>query len=522
MSSSNIYNTRSSGRQHGDVFTKPDVVCYMLDLVGYVPERDLRDVSIMEPACGEGGFLMEILRRLQASAHERGFDFNEAFHRNVLAVDIDGRKIDSCLHRISRDYPGVVNPERNILVQDYLLSPHPKVDVVVGNPPYIRYEEIPADKVTRYKSEFNTFYYRSDLYVLFFEKTLRELNRGGRHCFICANRWMRNQYGKLLRGMLARSFRIERIIDMERVSAFNEDVLAYPAITLIGNDSRVPTFSYLKADDISTLGTQIGRRIATPEDEDWSRAFNDVKSAGGLSLIEEQGFKIGIGVATGADSIFISSKLANMVEDELLIPAINARDLQGNEMHWGGKFLLNPYNPDGSLIALDRYPKAKAYFERHRERLSRRHKARRNPTRWYGTIDRITPSLKRESKILLPDISGNTFVFVDDGNYYPQHNIYYITGGSHLQLKILAAFMMSDFVRKQLDNLANHMNGGYARWQSQYLRRLYVPMLSGIPKDLSADILRCYDDHDKDGIDDYMTRILDHERRNQEERGWVK
>ena len=51
-----------------------------------------------------------------------------------------------------------------------------------------------------------------------------------------------------------------------------------------------------------------------------------------FKTIEEQGFKIGVGVATGADGIFISKDIKGLVEDELLIPSLNARDLKGNTL----------------------------------------------------------------------------------------------------------------------------------------------------------------------------------------------
>ena len=97
-------------------------------------------------------------------------------------------------------------------------------------------------------------------------------------------------------------------------------------------------------------------------------------------------------------------------------------------MKWGGRYLLNPYDKEGKLISLIKYPKAKQYLEQNQERLSSRHKAKKNPERWYATIDPIQPTLLKQEKILLPDISGNKYVFIDKGQYYPTHNIYYITG----------------------------------------------------------------------------------------------
>lgn len=231
-------------------------------------------------------------------------------------------------------------------------------------------------------------------------------------------------------------------------------------------------------------------------------------------MIEEQGFKIGIGVATGADSIFISQKLKDEVENDLLLPIINGRDLSGDKMNWSGKYLLNPYDTDGNLISLDRYPKAKAYLERNKDRLSSRHKAQKTPAKWYATIDPVQTALLTQEKILLPDISGNKYVFVDNGQFYPAHNIYYITNKDSRKLRILSALLMSDFVRCQLSDLANHMNGGYARWQSQYLRKLQIPTISHIPCHWADALLRCYETQDIDGINSCTEEILLNEKNN--------
>lgn len=88
--------------------------------------------------------------------------------------------------------------------------------------------------------------------------------------------------------------------------------------------------------------------LPSPEGEDWTSMFNSFDK--GLSLIEEQGFKIGIGVATGADKIFISTELKDKVEEDLLLPAIGARDLSGDCMKWGGKYFLNPYSKMVNLL----------------------------------------------------------------------------------------------------------------------------------------------------------------------------
>lgn len=478
-------------------------------MVGYTSDKDLSAISIMEPSCGEGEFLVEIVKRLYKSSLLFGFDANAAYQKNVYAVEIDDNKVAVCVKRIKEACPLILNPQEKIVVEDFLMTNSFGVDIIVGNPPYIRYEQIPKDKIKLYKSVFTTFFYRPDMYVLFFEKTLGMLRSGGKHCFICSNRWMRNTYGKLLRCMVASQYHLEKIINMEHSSAFFENVLAYPAITLISKTPKSSVVEIAEFSDIKEMEALSFHEVQHPTDGNWEVGCSPDEDYSMLSLIEEQGFRIGIGVATGADSIFVSAEFKGVIEEELLIPAINARNLKGNEMKWDGRFLINPYTASGKLIDLNDFPKAKKFLEFYRERLSARHKAKKNPGRWYATLDPISQTLQRQAKILLPDMSGNTFIFVDEGKYYPQHNLYYITGGTLQELQLIAAMLMSDYVRKQLASISNHMNGGYVRWQSQYLRLLRIPNIKDIPNELKEAVLRSYQTNDIIAINNYMNQIVD-------------
>ena len=504
MSLSNVYGIRTSGGGHGDVPTAPEVVKYMLDLVGYTADKDLSNIIILEPSCGEGEFVVEIASRLIESACQFGFNAQVAFVKCVYGFDIIEEKIQRCRQRLSD--MGLDPTDSHVCVGDFLLARVPEVDLVVGNPPYVRYENIPVGQLDYIKKSFPTFHYRADLYIPFFEKTLRLLKPGGRHCFICANRWLKNEYGKKLRRLVARCFRLETIINLERADAFQEDVLAYPAITLISKKSSSPTFGYAEVERVTDLTNVTLSERTTPSDDDWTEAF---MSADHIQLytIEELGFKIGIGVATGADSIFISSELPSLVESELLLPALNAKDLRGDTMSWHKEYLLNPYTPTGELISLSHYPQAARYLESHRERLADRHVARKNTSKWYKTIDHINPQLRTEAKILLPDMSGNRYIFVDEGQFYPLHNIYYITGHSVRKLKILSAILMSDIIRQQIGSITNKMNGGFPRWQSQYLRKLKVPDFMEMDTTSENKLIQSYDEKDFDAVNRYVSAL---------------
>lgn len=506
---SRTHNISTKWELEGDVFTSPTVVRHILDLIGYTADKDLSQYKILEPSCGEGAFLIEIMHRVLFSARQHNFDPYPIIENNIVAYDIDPKKIERCRQHIHYIFPSYTLPcfrTKDFLQEDSI----EKFDFVVGNPPYIRYEKIPAATRTLYKRKFVTFHYRADLYVLFFEKTLKCLKPGGKHGFICTNRWLRNEYGKKLRGFIAQNFRLQAIVDMEQANAFQENVLAYPAITIISNESPARLCNYTKIDSTDQLERKrpTSKKMCTTED--WSQMFCDMTQSNTFLSIEEQGFHIGIGIATGADKIYISSSLKEEVEEELLLPAINARDLTGNKKNWHGEYLLNPYNKEGELIDLSRFPKAKNYLERNKEILSNRHVAKKNPLKWYRTIDKVKLDLQKTPKILIPDISGNSLLFIDEGNFYPLHNIYYVTGEDIHLLKVLCAILMSDFVNQQIQDISNCMNGGYPRWQSQHLRKLRIPYIKGISPEQASLLEDAYNKKSLPQINECMKFLAQH------------
>lgn len=475
---------------HGDVFTRPEVVQYMLDIVGYTCYRNLSELSVLEPSCGNGEFLIEMLRRFSASAKQYGFSLAETVSKCFAACELDTKKVAACIERIKQEFPAIT--DFSFIHQgDFLeMNSDRMFDVVVGNPPYVRYENLTEEMKRRYKRKFPTFYYRADLYVPFYEKTLRLLRSGGRHCFICSNRWLKNEYGKKLRKLVADNFRLERILDMEQAQPFQEDVMAYTDIVLISSKAPAQNFLYAKANNVSTLRQTTFDIKVSPNGDDWSDTFRP-SSYGNTMTLEEQGFHIGIGVATGASNVFVSEHLPDEVEPELIIPAVCARDLRGNRFNWNGQYLLNPYDQHGRLVKLSHYPRLETYLHRHEERLRGRHVARKNADNWYRTIDRIYPELTTQPKILLPDMSGNYRIFIDRGKYYPLHNIYYITGPED-QLPVMAAMLMSHYTHEQLASLTNTMHRGYVRWQSQHLRKLQLPIASRISAETAAALRQAF------------------------------
>ena len=116
----------------------------------------------------------------------------------------------------------------------------------LGNPPYIRIEDIPAELLKAYRAACPTMGGRADIFVGFYEHGLDLLAPGGRLGFICADRWMRNAYGRRLRKkILDGPYSVDCVLTMHDAAAFDTDVFAYPAVTVLSHGSQGPVMTGL-------------------------------------------------------------------------------------------------------------------------------------------------------------------------------------------------------------------------------------------------------------------------------------
>lgn len=495
---------RKTGRNHGVVFTSSNVVSFILDEVGYRHDTNLSNIRILEPAAGNGSFALEILKRLYNSSIIYQFDFITAFKKNVRFIEVDTQsyshltvRINHFLTRNNIDYQ--IHESDEIINTDFLTHYfYEYFDCVVGNPPYIRHELIPEKYKKEYRKRFKTFKYRADIYILFYEKSLQLLNRNGLLSFICSNRWLYNQYGQLLRDEIAQNYNLKKILNIENASPFDENVIAYPSITTIENCPRKKDLYYFESSsEVINFNSLEFQKIKNPTDSSWENVFlkyNINHSA--LNGIIEQDFEIGIGVATGADKVFIINEAQkDKIENSRFLPLVTTKDLLSDKINWKKQFVINPYE-NGQLCDLEKYPKLKHYLEQHKEKLKQRHTAKTNTEKWFKTIDKIKPELVRKPKLLLPDIAGIKKLLIDSGEFYPHHNLYYITGQPIDKLKILASILMSNFIREQLSQIGIRMNGGFPRFQAQILKKLRIPNIANLTSEEKATLIESYDNLD--------------------------
>lgn len=548
MAATEALATEGGLEAQGAIFTRSEVVDFILDLAGYTEDQPLHEKRLLEPSFGGGDFLLPIIQRLLSAwraARPNGTavdDLGDAIRAVELHHDTFRSTYAAVVALLKREglsaNAATALADRWLSQGDFLLAPlEGQFDFVVGNPPYVRPELIPAPLLAEYRSRYQTMYDRADIYIPFIERSLTALSAGGNLGFICADRWMKNRYGGPLRSLVAERFHLKVYVDMVDTPAFHSDVIAYPAITIISREGGGATrIAHRPSIDRATLTTLAGLLSAPtlPKDagpvrelarvtngaEPWLLESSDQMALirrleGAFPLLEEAGCKVGIGVATGADKAFIGDFESLDVEPDRKLPLVTTKDIMTGEVQWRGQGVINPFAESGGLVDLGEYPRLRRYLEARRDVIAGRHCAKKAPANWYRTIDRITPALAARPKLLIPDIKGESHIVFEGGELYPSHNLYYVTSDDW-DLRALQAVLLSAVSRLFVATYSTKMRGGFLRFQAQYLRRIRIPRWADVPEPLRRELAEAAIKRDVQACNRAVFRLygLSHEERS--------
>lgn len=481
-----------SPEERGAIFTKPEIVEFMLDEAGFSTNIQLFKKRILEPSCGEGDFVIPIAKRLFSSYLNSPRSENDFNHlkKSLCAIELSISSLNICADRLKLlclEFNFNLDQTKS-LIQSWLINSEflsfneisADFDYIFGNPPYIRYDKLPTELKIFCKNSFSTFSDRGDLFVPFFQKSLSLLNRTGRHCFICSNRWMKAQYGEKLRSFIVDGFSVLKLFDVENADVFKRKVSAYPAISIISKE-RYDSILYKKCESVNDLlGGGISFINISAESINASPWFlGDVNIRLLMSKLENfplitESCKIGIGVASGADKIFIGN-FKDKLEQECILPIIKSKNICDGVLQWSNEYIINPFNSDGTPLNLKKYPLLSQYLKKNEITIRNRTCAKKNPNFWFKTIDRINKNLTYKNKILIPDIKcDSNSIIVENGKYYPHHNIYWMIP-TDWDIDYLVYVLKNGLAAFYVKTLSNKINGGYYRFQAQYLKKIRLP-----------------------------------------------
>jgi adenine-specific DNA-methyltransferase len=425
------------------IYTKPDVVGSILDQTGWVPSAKLFQNRLLEPAAGDGAFVVEAARRLIFSCRK----FN---------VDPKVNTIGDCIRSFEL-HPGEAKSARRRLSQtlrqlkvhcataealalrwvtcgDFLLTPISSRTFThaVGNPPYVRWSKIPTHLKDAYKQSIPREFTGGDLFLPFLDRALEQLKSDGICGFICSDRWRFMAFAEAFRQKWLPRLRIISELQLLSADAFLKDVDAYPTVLIAAR-------------------CQHRKRPPKPSN---------------VKTIRELGFAVKVGPALGHTAAFVLRPEENDVEPELLRPWIDASEIHDGRIDWGGKRVVVMHDTNG-LIDIKKYPMLSARLDRFRKQLSKRAIVE-NGAPWYRPIDRVIASNWSRPKLLLPELAKIPRIAVDRSGAIPSHGVYAIFADEE-QIDTLFEKLGNGRLASALEDIAPRVKGGFVRCYKRFL-----------------------------------------------------
>lgn len=373
-------------------------------------------------------------------------------------------------------------------------------DVVVGNPPYIRQEELAPFK-SHFQTTFTTYAGTADLYVYFVERGMQVLRPGGQFSYILPNKWMRAGYGDKLR-QFVKKYHITVINDFGDLSVF-EEATTYPCIFELQKSTPQATFSAITLKTLDfTNGlseyvqqNKLQVNVAGLQDAGWTLSDQTAQNLldklrkAGKPLGEYVNGKIYYGIKTGLNEAFViddATRERLIAEDpksaEVIKPFLAGREIKRYKFADTGQHLIllekgitnkraNHIKPEIWLESA--YPSIHKYLKPFEEKAKKRYDQgdywwELRACDYYGEFEK--------DKIFFAEISTYGQFTIDNNGKYCDTTGYILGSNSFYLIGILNALLTTFFFSK----ISSEIRGGFFRWKRQYVEIIPIPEISEI------------------------------------------
>jgi hypothetical protein len=494
------------------------------DLIGEYWGSDLKElddklgkIKIIDPACGSGAFLNkagDILLEIHKAIHEKKymdkmdtlapyFDNiemrREILLNNIYGVDLNEESVEitklSLFLKVCKKGLKLPNLDNNIKCGNSLID-DPEFagdkafnwkeefkdifseggfDVLVGNPPYVRYQSI-KDIKPYLKLNYEIYTGQSDLFVYFFEKGINILKSGGLFSFISSNKFIKANYGKPLRNLILRNTFL-KYVDLTGGNIFS-DATVDPCIII---------FKKYKPTENNKLVVNNEFKILQNKFNNNSWSFNHPKILDLRDKIQTTGIKIKnisnlniyYGIKTGYDKAFIIDK---KTKDDITIdkknlefikPLLGGKDVSKWKINYTNKYLL--YIPWG--FPIDNHVLIKKYLLKFEEKLRNRSGVKDGNFEWFA-LHRYASGYYKEfnkEKIIWSEISSKPSFTKDTNELFLLASMFFMVSENHeYELDYILVLLNSKLLFWLFSHIASSLGGKGLRYFKQFVEQLPI------------------------------------------------
>lgn len=483
----------------GQVFTPNWIVEEILNLVKYQDENIL-DRYILEPSCGDGAFLKEIVKRYISACKKNNFEdfeIKERLEKYIYAVELDKVEFEKCINNLNSLVLSLgINEKINWKIYnentlDFYKKKLSFFDFIVGNPPYIRIHNLDIKTREILKNDFKFSEGTIDIYLSFFEMGFKMLKKDGLLGYITPNSFLHNSSYQSFREYLKQEKTLKTLIDFKANKIFN-GYSTYTAITIFDLNNQNDFFEYKELiNDKIELKNKI--KFENLQKLDWS--FTDQENENFLKELEKDRnasikdfFDVQYGFATLRDKIYIGKITpyqenlvyfnGSILEKDLLQKVVKGSRFKG-EINENERILF-PYelvNNRYVVISEEKlekqYPKTYEYLLDNKNDLESRDLDK--GALWYefGRSQGIQ-TIHKEKIILSTLVNGKIDFYKIPKDVLMYSGLFIVKNKSFSDWKIIEETLKSDEFYKYIRITGKDFSGGYKSITSKQIKEFKI------------------------------------------------
>ncbi|GAA7971372.1 class I SAM-dependent DNA methyltransferase [Helicobacter pylori] len=387
-------------------------------------------------------------------------------------------------------------------------------DCIIGNPPYIRQEQIKDIKPLLEKQYQNFYNSTADIYTYFFALSHHLLKEKGFNAFITSNKYARAKYGAKLRELLLKKTTLVSYMELNALKVFESATVDTSIIHFIKQTPpKESGFNYYEPtendkDNLKNTPSLLMRQNALSIE---SFIFanttlldlrDKIESVG--TPLKDWGIQIYRGILTGCNEAFIiptekRDEILNACKtqeerertERLIKPILRGKDIKRYSYEWAHLWVINTHNGYTSAlkskippIDIEKYPAIKAHLDSHYDAITTR--SDQGDTPYHLRNCAYLEDFEKE-KIVWAEMTDEPRFIYDKKGFLTNQTCYFIARDDKYLFAILNSKVIYFFMRQ----IASNLGEGAFRWIKQFIERLPIPKITEKNQELADKITDC-------------------------------
>ncbi|MBT0821667.1 DUF7149 domain-containing protein [Campylobacter lari] len=397
-------------------------------------------------------------------------------------------------------------------------------DLIIGNPPYIRQEDIKELKPNLAKN-YKVYKGTSDIYTYFYELRFNVLKQNGVLSFITSNKYTRAGYGEALREFLLKNTTLLEYIDLNGIKVFDSATVDTSILSFEKVKTKDSSFKYLapntellKENDFNIESILNFNKITQNSLSKESFTFNDESTNAlkakiekhGAPLKDWHGLNINYGIKTGYNEAFIITtekrdeilaKCKDKTERErtakLIRKMLRGRDIKRYSYEWAGLWVINTHNGYKSksgekveAINIDEYPSLKQHLKPYYKTLEKRTDKGKTP---YNLRNCAYLEEFEKEKIGWQRVTQEPS-FILENECVLLDSMAFMVGNSKNELKYLLGFLNSSLIFYYFKNIGHLYSDKGFLLSNQYVEKFPIPKINSKNEKLANELISLVDE----------------------------